>query len=139
MSRGGLRFGCTQCGHCCTTRGEYAYVYVNAGEAEPLAATLGLSAEDFRERFTFVDEEGLRQLHTRDGHCTFLDPETNACRVYEARPVQCRTFPFWPEYVRAGQWTREAREHCEGVGEGPVHPPEEVRAQVRAMRDWRQR
>ena len=33
----GLRFKCTQCGACCTARGEYAHVYLNPDEARELA------------------------------------------------------------------------------------------------------
>jgi Fe-S-cluster containining protein len=35
--------------------------------------------------------------------CAFLDGAR--CTVYEARPTQCRTFPFWKENLRRrGSW-----------------------------------
>ena len=118
-SRGeGLCFECTQCGQCCTTRGEYAFVYLNRSETVALARQVGLRLAEFKRRHTFVDEDGWRQLGFAEGRCTFLDGE-GRCGVYEARPAQCRTFPFWPEFVDAGEWTEEVRDLCEGIGRGP--------------------
>ncbi len=39
----GLRFECTQCGGCCTNRGEYTHVYVSADEIRGLARLLDMS------------------------------------------------------------------------------------------------
>lgn len=115
--RPGLCFECTQCGDCCKTRGEYAYVYLNRAEARALAEHLGLTLAEFRRRHTFVDEDGWLQLRFEGGRCTFLGLD-GRCGVYEARPVQCRTFPFWPEFVDDGEWTEDVRELCEGIGRG---------------------
>lgn len=120
-------FECTQCGHCCKTRGEYAYVYLNRREARALARHLELTLAEFYRRHSFVDEDGWRQLRFEGGRCTFLSSE-GRCSVYAARPVQCRTFPFWPEFVDDGEWTEEVRELCEGIGRGrrfTLHEAEE--------------
>lgn len=130
-----LRFECTGCGLCCTQRGSYAHVYVNATEVADLASSLGVTPAKLRRRYTFVDDLGWRQLRFRDGACTFLDPVTNRCRVYVARPVQCRTFPYWPELIGPRGWRREAKEMCEGMGQGPMVSREEVAAAMRAMDD----
>lgn len=127
----GLRFECTACGRCCTNHGEYAYVYVNPDEVDALARLLELPPAEFRRRYTFVDEDGWRQLRTRDEACVFLDRETGRCGVYHARPTQCRTFPFWREFVRDGAWTPEVRAMCEGIGRGPEHSPEYAEARMR--------
>ncbi|MCE2389978.1 MAG: YkgJ family cysteine cluster protein [Proteobacteria bacterium] len=122
----GLRFECTLCGACCTARGEYAHVYLDEREAEDLADFLGLDSDTFARRYTFRDEYGWTQLAIREGVCTFLDRETNTCRVYPARPGQCRSFPFWPEYIERGRWTPEAKRLCEGVGRGRLYSDDEV-------------
>lgn len=129
----GLRFECTGCGLCCTQRGGYAHVYVNAAEVAGLAALLGVTPAKFRRRYTFVDELGWRQLRFRDGACTFLDPATKRCTVYGARPVQCSTFPYWPELIGLHGWRREAKAMCEGMGRGPVIAREEVVGAIREM------
>ncbi|MFQ5513025.1 MAG: YkgJ family cysteine cluster protein [Myxococcota bacterium] len=128
MSERGLCFECTRCGLCCTNRGEYAHVYVGREEIRAIARLLGLSPREFERRYTFIDEDGWRQLAFEKDACFFLDPETRGCRIYPARPIQCRTFPFWRDFVRDGQWTQEVRDLCEGIGRGPVHREEEVEA-----------
>ena len=130
-SGGGLRFECTQCGACCTNRGEYAYVYVEPDEVRVLAKLLGRSEGDFRSEYTFVDEYGWTQLAFRSDHCVFL--RGNRCSVYAARPTQCRTFPFWRSLVSGGEWTPEAQELCEGVGRGRSYDPVEVEERMLAF------
>jgi len=59
-----------------------------------LASALNLDETDFVERFTRL-AENRAQLSLRDaedGACVFLDQDR--CSVYEARPQQCRIFPF---------------------------------------------
>lgn len=117
MSAGeGLRFECTECGACCTNRGDYAHVYASDDEVRALAKLRGMSLGRFRRQYTFTDEYGWTQLVFRGKSCVFLDGKR--CTVYEARPTQCRTFPFWRELVKNGEWTDRARELCEGVGRG---------------------
>lgn len=129
--RSGLRFECTRCGRCCT--GRDAYVFLRAGEAEAIRRTLGLSRSWFRRRYLAWSETGDRVLAaTADGRCVFLDAR-GRCRVYRARPLQCRTYPFWPELV-AGRdaWERE-RARCEGIGRGPFVPRAAIEAALEAL------
>jgi hypothetical protein len=38
--------------------------------------------------------------------------------VYDGRPAQCRTFPFWTLNLRSEEaWNRAARD-CQGIGQG---------------------
>lgn len=129
-----LRFECTGCGKCCTQRGEYAHVYVGDAEVESLAKLLGVSLARFRREHTKLDTLGWRQLRFRDGLCTFLDPQSQRCTVYAARPVQCRTFPFWPEIVGPKGWSDEVKEMCEGIGRGDVVPADTVAEALHEMR-----
>ncbi len=128
-----LRFECTQCGKCCTNRGEYAHVYVSPAEVRALAEFLGLSVPRFKQRYTFVDKDGWRQLNFLGEDCVFLNPETKLCQVHPARPIQCRTFPFWREFVAGGEWSSEVRSMCEGIGRGRLHSLEEAEVQMREM------
>lgn len=130
-SREGLRFECTRCGECCTSRGEYGYVYLSDGDVVAIARHLGLLPHQFRRRYTFVDEYGWTQLVIQD-RCIFLE-EDGSCRVYPVRPVQCRTFPFWSDLVEAGAWTDEAHALCEGVGRGRLYQIDDVKPLMRAM------
>jgi Fe-S-cluster containining protein len=129
-----LRFECTECGECCTNRGEYAYVYVDDDEVRWIAELLGISQALVRRRHTFIDDDGLRQIAFLRDRCTFLEPGTQRCRIYAARPSQCRTFPVWPELISRGRWTAEARRLCEGVGNGPRFSRAEVAARLAEVR-----
>ena len=63
------------------------------------------------------------------GRCVFLSPD-NRCRIYAVRPLQCRTYPYWPETLSSrAAWRREAR-RCEGIGQGEVIPLARVRASL---------
>jgi uncharacterized protein len=116
-------------------RGKYAYVYVNDEEVGALADAVGMSKQSFRRSHTLIDDRGWTQLRFTDDFCPFLDRATNRCTVYEARPVQCRTFPFWGDMIDERGWTHEAHTLCEGVGRGPLQPADLVEASIQEMKD----
>ena len=44
--------------------------------------------------------------------CVFWD---NGCTVYQARPVQCITYPFWPVIIESElRWNKESN-NCPGI------------------------
>lgn len=117
-----LRFSCTQCGGCCTGGGDY-HVYLNATKADEIRRFLGVGSAWFKRRYLDYDENSLVLQSHADGRCILLDKD-GRCRVYPVRPVQCSTYPFWPEVVMTTKaWRNEAR-RCEGVGQGAVVPVE---------------
>jgi len=128
----GLRFECTKCGKCCTSRGDYGYVYLNDREVADIARFLGLLPHEFRQRYTFLDEYGWTQVVLQD-QCVFLGDDRASCQIYPVRPLQCRTFPFWRDLVEDGAWTPEARALCEGIGRGKLYQLEEVEPHMLAM------
>ena len=46
--------------------------------------------------------------------------ENGGCSVYEARPLQCRSFPFWSALVSSEEWDLHAQQ-CPGIGKGSLH------------------
>lgn len=130
----GLRFNCTGCGNCCT--GAPGYVWVNKEEIAAMAAAVGEpDIKQFEKQY--VRMVGIRKsLKEIPGSwdCVFLDAETRRCRVYEARPRQCRTWPFWDSNLRSEQTWHETCEFCPGSGQGTLHQLdkiEEQRSQIR--------
>lgn len=114
----GLRFECTQCGVCCS--GEPGHVWVGAEEIAALCKTLEMDEPSFRAKF--VRKVGARYslIEHADGDCVFLDPQTRRCSVYQARPIQCRTWPFWNSNLRTkGTWEETCRV-CPGAGQGKL-------------------
>jgi len=127
----GLRFECQRCGGCC--RGETGYVWVKPEEAQAIAQFLRLPAAYFMAEF--VRRVGWQHsLKERpNGDCEFFEPDVG-CRIYPVRPTQCRTFPFWPEYVRSPRTWKRARRRCPGVGRGRTASGKEIDA--RLAEDW---
>ena len=126
-----LRFSCTQCGKCCMTGGDY-HVFLTASEAEKIRDYLQLSHGWFRRRYLQRLDDGDLVLASGKGdRCIFLNAGGH-CRVYPVRPLQCRTYPFWPELAgNARAWISEAR-RCEGINQGEVVPVASIRRKVRA-------
>lgn len=124
------------CGRCCT--GPEGYVLLSDAEIAALSARIGASIEDFTARFTRITSEGRSLTEKESPHgrdCIFLDRDTlpglAICGVYEDRPTQCRTWPFWPSNLQSERtWTR-ASAICPGIGSGPRYTP----AQIRIQRD----
>ena len=116
----GLRFDpkeCAACGGACC-RGRDGFVLVETPEIITVSDFLGISAEEFLEKFTrFVD--GIRVLDDRDDDdgCVFLDHE-GRCSIYPVRPVQCRTYPFWPGNMRSPDAWNKTAEECPAIGKG---------------------
>ena len=96
----GLKFECTQCGNCCGGP-EAGYVWVTQTEILSLASTLGMAdqLEEFENKFTRRVGRQTSLVEYSDGDCIFLDAKSRTCTVYESRPVQCRTWPFWKSNV----------------------------------------
>ena len=122
--RDGIRFACTGSGKCCTIHGDYAYVYLTRTEEEAIADHLDISIRTFRRRHTHRTDSGERSLTFPDGDCTFL--RERRCSIYEARPEQCRTWPFWPENMVRETWERDVASFCPGVGQGHLYSLEEI-------------
>jgi len=112
----GLRFECQGSGRCCTARGEHGYVYLSLTDRRRLALHLGLATAAFT-RLHCEKSEGLFHLKAPGSDCRFL--EAGRCSAYEARPEQCRAWPFWSENLEPEVWTREVAAFCPGVGKGP--------------------
>lgn len=130
----GLRFECTLCGNCCT--GPTGFVWVSDDELAAIAAALGMALTQVERDFTRLlhGRRSLTEVRTEHGFdCVFLDrlsqPGKALCRVYQARPRQCRTWPFWPENLRhIRDWQRAGRT-CPGISHGPLIPIESIRIQ----------
>ncbi|MBN2527392.1 MAG: YkgJ family cysteine cluster protein [Deltaproteobacteria bacterium] len=122
----GLRFECTGCGNCCTTHGDYAYVYLTHDNVTEIAAHLGMTHIDFLNTHCANDEYGNVHLTMVEGHCNFL--ENNKCMVYSVRPWQCRAWPFWSENLNAEDWHGDVTECCPGIDRGRLYSKEEIEA-----------
>jgi len=108
---------------------------VNKEEIRGLAEQVG---EEDLERFEkmYVRQVGIRKSlkEYSNGDCVFFDNQTRKCKVYSARPRQCRTWPFWDSNVRDEQVWRETCQVCPGSGKGKLFQLAEIEQQRRVMR-----
>jgi len=128
----GLRFKCTQCGDCCT--GAPGFVWVNAAEIAALAKRFDMEVPAFEQRY--VRRVGIRKslVEFENGDCVFFDGEKRRCTVYEDRPRQCRTWPFWQSNVRTPETWAQTCEACPGSGTGNLVTLEKIMDQLKVQR-----
>jgi len=119
----GLHFECTQCGKCCT--GAPGYVWVDEEEVEALSIRLGVSEQDFLHDYT-RRVGNRRSLNEKPNHdCVFYDAAVG-CTVYDQRPRQCRSWPFWDSNLKSERHWQKTVEICPGSGEGRLYTIEEI-------------
>ena len=77
-----------------------------------MAAAKGEDVVEFEEMY--VRKVGIRKSLREypNGDCVFFDTESRSCSVYEARPRQCRSWPFWDSNLRTQQLWEETKDEC---------------------------
>jgi Fe-S-cluster containining protein len=127
--KNGVQFQCQGSGKCCVSHGEYGFVFLTLKDRQRIARHLKISTAEFTR--TYCDRQGSAyhlKEDSKNPNCLFL--REKRCGIYEARPVQCRTWPFWPEVMNPKTWAIEVAGFCPGVGKGPVISAEEIRRQL---------
>ncbi len=127
----GLAFSCLPgCRYCCAV--EPGFVFLSMDDLQRLCSFTHLSIDDFISTYCVKVPMGdchYLSLKERDNHdCIFLGP--NGCTVYESRPIQCSTYPFWKHVISTKQTWEDERRWCPGIGKGEIHSKEEIEQQV---------
>lgn len=73
------------------------------GETEiaSIASLLRISQKQLAQDYLFFAKGrySIREKEFEGGYaCIFFDTDSKNCSIYEARPLQCKTFPFWDYY-----------------------------------------
>jgi Fe-S-cluster containining protein len=119
----GLRFECTQCGHCCT--GAPGFVWVDDSEIAALAAFRAESVEQVTALYTRAVQRKRSLRERANGDCIFYDRQ-KGCTVYPARPRQCRTWPFWESNLETPAAWKRTCDVCPGSGRGELISAEDI-------------
>lgn len=130
----GLQFKCTGCGKCCT--GEPGYVWVSPTEAESIASDLNLLVDEFYAQYTERKNGQYTLIEKENFDCIFFSD--NQCTIYKNRPLQCRTYPFWPQVTQSREtWQNEALA-CEGINhaEAKLYSAEEISQTLLEASSW---
>lgn len=126
-----MNFTCTQCGNCCT--GEPGYVWVTEDEMRAIAEFTGEPLEEIKQLRT-RKAKGRHTLREKaNGDCVYLE-KGRGCTIYEVRPVQCRTWPFWESTVGTPQAWEETKKVCPGSGQGQLISSEEITIRLKQLR-----
>jgi Fe-S-cluster containining protein len=125
-----VRFACQPgCTKCCEQQG---FVYLTEEDIPRLADYIGMTAEAFELRHVYRTKNQRRLRVPRHAQCEFL--KEGGCSVHPAKPLQCRTFPYWPELVgNKTNWKKTAA-WCPGIDQGELVNITEARQTAEEMR-----
>ncbi|MFA5446959.1 MAG: YkgJ family cysteine cluster protein [Sphaerochaeta sp.] len=123
----GLKFTCVEgCTYCCGV--EPGYVFLSQDDLHRLCEKTGLNEQAFIDKYCHTVDMGqfllVSLLEKENYDCIFL--ENKRCSVYEARPIQCRTYPFWPAIMDSEKSWKEEGVSCPGIGKGRHYTQEEI-------------
>ncbi|MCX5633323.1 MAG: YkgJ family cysteine cluster protein [Phycisphaerae bacterium] len=134
---GGLHFACQQCGSCCCGPDE-GVIWISRPEINMLAEHLGLSASELRKKY-------LRRIGFRfsirenpcSKDCVFLANLNGfkGCTIYNARPMQCRNWPFWPGNLQSPDDWNTAAKKCPGINKGRFYSFDEIE-KIKNQKQW---
>jgi Fe-S-cluster containining protein len=81
-------FHCTQCGDCCKGFGG---TYLGDADIESIAGHIGVSVDEFKQRFCVPSGKRLVLAQGKDGYCIFF---SDNCSIHPVKPRMCRRWPF---------------------------------------------
>lgn len=119
----GVNFECQRCGNCCTCSG---YVFIFQKDIDLILKKTNYTKEDLEKRFLSKMDDYLVLRDQANGACIFWDDTIKGCKIYQARPTQCRTYPFWNAVMSDEESWENNKESCPGVGKGRHYTFEEI-------------
>ena len=147
----GLKFSCTQCGNCCS--GPPGHVWISNDEIAAISRLLQITPEETVDRYCrkIGEQVSLRETRYAQGQydCIFLQEQPAAapagaeevvhskrvCAVYAARPMQCRTWPFWTGNLASPKIWEMAGERCPGMNRGKKYSLKQIR-EIEGATEW---
>ena len=133
----GLHFQCIECGNCCSGP-EEGYIWTTDEEIEMIAEKLEMKVDEFRDKY--IRDKGSRQTiieEPKSKDCIFLCDRngTRGCSIYDVRPNQCRTWPFWDMNLESPDDWNFASRNCPGINNGRLYTYDEIE-QRRTQKKW---
>ena len=123
----GLKFDCIRCSKCC--RHVAGYVYLSKSDIVKAASHLALKEDDFLNQYCRTVQHGTEtriSLTEKPNYdCIFWDEKQDGCSIYQARPLQCQSYPFWEHILTQQNWKEEAHS-CPGINKGTLYTKEDI-------------
>ena len=120
--KSGLSFECHQCGNCCTFQG--GVINASKEEFKRIASFLKISFKEFLNDYTEKVDTKISIKSEPDGPCFFYD---KGCTIYDVRPNQCRTYPFWPELLKNKHRWQQESSNCRGIAKGKFWDEKQIK------------
>jgi Fe-S-cluster containining protein len=103
-------------------------VFLSEKDLDKLASELKMDNDSFLIAYCRWVEKGqgveLLSLKEKPNYdCIFWN---SGCTVYQSRPLQCRTFPFWESILCSFKAWEAAAGSCPGINSGPLRSYEEI-------------
>jgi uncharacterized protein len=105
-------FKCQRCSICC--RIDPGTIFLTKEDSIRISKFLDLELEVFFKTYCYNIIKGSKRLvsikEKPNYDCIFWE---NGCTIYKARPIQCRTYPYWPSVVKSRySWDEESKRCC---------------------------
>jgi Fe-S-cluster containining protein len=117
--KNGLKFSCRRCSFCC--RAGPGFVFLSKSDALNISKTLDMPLQEFIQVYCrWVDWGSEKRLSLKEKtslDCIFWK---DGCAIYEARPTQCKTYPFWASMLDSEEGWLCAAASCPGSGSGEL-------------------
>ncbi len=122
----GLNFECQRCSFCCGH--SPGFVYLSKRDLLALCNHLSMKITDFVNKYCrwadyYYGEQVLALLEKKNYDCILWK---NGCSCYEARPIQCSTYPFWSWMIEDEKTWNECGQDCPGINKGKHWTFEEI-------------
>ena len=122
----GLSFECQRCSFCCGH--SPGFVYLSKNDLFSLCNFFNTSVENFIEKYCrwadyYFGTQVLSLKEKKNYDCILWK---NGCSAYSARPVQCRTYPFWSWMLKDKEVWNECARECPGMNKGRLWTVEEI-------------
>ena len=122
----GLYFQCTRCSKCC--RHDPGYVFLSKNDLLVLSSLLKISKEEFLKKYCKTVDLGILKrislTEKNNNDCIFWD--NGGCTVYEQRPLQCKTYPFWSSALNSPEDWEALGRNCPGLNKGKLYTAKEI-------------
>ena len=109
-------------------------MWVNQEEIDAMAARVKLTSEQFEDDYTRKIGARRSLKEFSNGDCVFFDHDTRKCEVYDDRPRQCKTWPFWKSNLKSPEAWAETCKECPGSGQGKLYQLDEIEERSKVMK-----
>lgn len=133
--KNGLNFQCARCSKCC--RHEPGYVFISTNDLKTIPSVLGISKDEFLKKYCKKIDLGICSrvtlIEKSNYDCIFW--ESGSCLIYENRPIQCKTYPFWSSSLESKEDWENLGYSCPGVGHGKLYTFKEIEEKLTLRKD----